>query len=1354
MPAPDMEEMLERLIEAEDVEELRRLAERVEAHSEPVQQTGEMAARLEVRDVEGLGQALGIDPAVMTEGGQFLNLANRIAQAIRLAEFKRDRRDRPQLPTVVAEGDSWFLHPLITDTLDHLHEDHFNVRSMAAAGDTVENMLSGTDYVPVLRNLGARVFLFSGGGNDLLGNGRIAKVLHPNKDGHPVEDLVNQAAFGKLLARVLGTYQTMLDTLADNLPTVQVFAHGYDYLAKIESGPWIWPYLEKMGYTPDRAREAVAVLLDRFNADLAALASNNRNFTHVRTLNVVNLEGLNRGSWFDAIHPKAAGYGRVADTFAAAVRDFLAGREAPAFSEGVFGAGLGPSAGRFHRRPETEQRTNEEISSAYASRNRHDFEKVRDAVRNLPPKSAWLKFRDPLVHKHIEDVVYLLIDPTRGQTDEHVATRMRTRPSPMARQADVGGFAVAPEVQMDDLAGIEINLLEALFGESEIEPVQVLLRGYEASRAVGRVQVMNQHGTHIGHGSGFLVAPGLFLTNHHVLKDADSARRSFVIFDDEAHLDGSLSQQVRFRITGDLYWSSAESDYAFCSIEPVNRDGVTLRDYGFLPLIQDSGKALNFEPVSIIQHPGGDPKAIAIRNSFIMGRVDAGVYYTTDTLGGSSGSPVLNREWQVVALHHRFVPHPTRRGGVLANRGVRISHIYSDLFREQGRGNLQAGRILQLLMDSGSVHEDGAAVAAAPAQETLVETGSYSGLCRAELMAAIAAEDADTDLDVPVPPALEVAATEALSRDPGAILARLGPDGYRFIVAHEVSSRTYYERHLRNPILPGEASGVTIGIGYDLGYKTKAEFREDWGALLNPADLRELETCLGKTRRAAAVALPNVRHIVIPYDAAARVFERSSLPRVFGQLNRHFPDDAIDGLSGPCLTALMSLTFNRGPSFQKAGDRFREMREIRQAILGGAPARVPDLIRSMKRIWQGRPNVRGLLRRRDEEADLFESGLPIPQHTGTADDATGYWDPAPDGDEESSLDGMPAVLEAAHPAISASAVRWVSTYSNNPDYAHLPAAAEGARVRLDADLIETALRLSHSAPFFTADGHLIVAIRGAAIADGADRAQRQGHVELVEQKPDHRHFRCVIAVYHRDDRQVSAFLGSTVPNRGGVASCANLLNGHGGRHANLLPVGCYELCVGTHHGTSATVPTVLRLGTGPGPSDALRVTVLRTANDGVYGTQDLWDPCRPKDNIHPAFRSASAEFSSLGCLTVRGSYANGVHRGTWASFRETGGFAGTQHLGKRYNLLLTTGMELAALSMVGPGDISGLARLSHGSQGEAVKRLQTGLGIAADGVFGPGTKVELTRREAAASGSSATGNYTLRTETLLKFGVF
>jgi V8-like Glu-specific endopeptidase len=56
--------------------------------------------------------------------------------------------------------------------------------------------------------------------------------------------------------------------------------------------------------------------------------------------------------------------------------------------------------------------------------------------------------------------------------------------------------------------------------------------------------------------------------------------------------------------------------------------------------------------VTIIQHPSGGPKQIALNENRVTNIYRHYLQYTTDTLPGSSGSPVFNDDWKVVALHH------------------------------------------------------------------------------------------------------------------------------------------------------------------------------------------------------------------------------------------------------------------------------------------------------------------------------------------------------------------------------------------------------------------------------------------------------------------------------------------------------------------------------------------------------------------------------------------------------------------------------------------------------------------------------------------------------------------------------
>src|SRR6266850_7607469 len=90
-----------------------------------------------------------------------------------------------------------------------------------------------------------------------------------------------------------------------------------------------------------------------------------------------------------------------------------------------------------------------------------------------------------------------------------------------------------------------------------------------------------------------------------------------------------------------------------------------LTAWGFLPLIAEEGKIVVGRPVNAIQHPRGRAKEIVIRENWLLDmppRLNWPAHYAADTEPGSSGSPLLNDAWEVVALHHSGVPKTNAEG--------------------------------------------------------------------------------------------------------------------------------------------------------------------------------------------------------------------------------------------------------------------------------------------------------------------------------------------------------------------------------------------------------------------------------------------------------------------------------------------------------------------------------------------------------------------------------------------------------------------------------------------------------------------------------------------------------------------
>lgn len=193
----------------------------------------------------------------------------------------------------------------------------------------------------------------------------------------------------------------------------------------------------------------------------------------------------------------------------------------------------------------------------------------------------------------------------------------------------------------------------------------------------------------------------------------------------------------------------------------------------------------------------------------------------------------------------------------------------------------------------------------------------------------------------------------------------LSRSGIGRIVSHEIGSPAYYEARLQHPIWPGGDSGVTIGIGYDLGYTTAESFQADWSAYLSPVNLDKLATACGKKKTRAKRAIRLLKKISIPYAAALAVFTHTSLPVYAARTCKAFP--GVEQLHPDAQAALLSLVYNRGGS--RRGDSRREMQAIHELVPGRDYAAIASELKKMKRLWEGK-GLDGLLKRRDEEAAM------------------------------------------------------------------------------------------------------------------------------------------------------------------------------------------------------------------------------------------------------------------------------------------------------------------------------------------------------------------------------------------------
>jgi endonuclease G len=268
--------------------------------------------------------------------------------------------------------------------------------------------------------------------------------------------------------------------------------------------------------------------------------------------------------------------------------------------------------------------------------------------------------------------------------------------------------------------------LERLMGTNDLVDEFYLERALLCAHPVARISLRTPGGSERGCATGFMVSPRLLLTNEHVFTSADEAATSVADFNYRYDLAGNPEAFFRFRFRPDLFFLNDDSlDFALVSVEPASVDGtIPLSRFGYHRLIQVSGKALVKEWMTIVQHPGGARRQFAIRENQCIEDTDPDVvWYRSDTAQGSSGSPVFNDSFQVVALHHAGVPKRDSHGNYvlrngktvkdlgavddsevewIANAGIRVSRICARVFEkaQEKEGHLQE---FKTAMEGGDV---------------------------------------------------------------------------------------------------------------------------------------------------------------------------------------------------------------------------------------------------------------------------------------------------------------------------------------------------------------------------------------------------------------------------------------------------------------------------------------------------------------------------------------------------------------------------------------------------------------------------------------------------------------------------
>lgn len=181
---------------------------------------------------------------------------------------------------------------------------------------------------------------------------------------------------------------------------------------------------------------------------------------------------------------------------------------------------------------------------------------------------------------------------------------------------------------------VEAGFEKIIGKRSTLKPINWLKKLEKASKSVCRVVLANGR-----KGTGFVLDGGYLLTNWHVIRGKDDVAKAKVEFNYEQDENGNAQAVATYFLDAEQSVFSRYDKLDFAYVKIRDNPAQPLSQWSFLE-IDTFSEPQPGQSTIIIQHPEGEPKQFAFGEDDILGTWKQFLFYETDTLGGSSGSPV------------------------------------------------------------------------------------------------------------------------------------------------------------------------------------------------------------------------------------------------------------------------------------------------------------------------------------------------------------------------------------------------------------------------------------------------------------------------------------------------------------------------------------------------------------------------------------------------------------------------------------------------------------------------------------------------------------------------------------------